>query len=72
MIENVAVAFALQIEITVLAHVDRSGLVRCSLVVDDEFVRIRQSVTDCDFKIAGEPFLSVLTEVRESDTVLSF
>ena len=43
-IENVAVAFSGQVEITVLGKIDRRGLVRSRFVINDQFVIVGQRV----------------------------
>ena len=55
-----------------LTHIDRSGFVCCGLVVDDEFVRIFQSISNFDFKIARESFLAIFAQVGERNAVLPF
>ena len=71
-IQNVAGAFAGQVEITVLAQIDGRGLVGGGFVVDVQFVGVRQSVGDFELQIPGEPVVTIFAEVGVSDARLAF
>src|SRR5262249_30225386 len=63
MIENVAISFALEIEISMLAYVNRARLISDSFVVDDQFIGVRQNVTDFDLHVARKSLVAILTEI---------
>ncbi len=63
MVENVSRPFPGEVEITVLAQVEDSGLVGGGFVIDEQFVGFGERVSHFDFQIAGKPFFAVLAEV---------
>ena len=67
MAEDVTLAFALEVEVAVLAQVDGGGLVGLGLVEDVEFVAFLEFVADPDLEVAGVAFFAVLGEVAEDD-----
>ena len=65
MVKNSAIAFTGEVEVGVLCQVDRSGLVRGGVVVDDDLVVIGERVAHFDLEVAGVAFLPVLGKVAE-------
>ena len=71
-IQNVAIAFARQIEVTVLAEIDRRSFVGCGFVVNDQLVVVGQCISHSNLQIAGIAIVAVLAEVGESHARLAF
>ena len=65
MVEYVAIAFSLEIEVAVLREVHRRGPVGSGDIVDAPFVFIGEQIRDADIECAGVTLLAVLAGVAE-------
>lgn len=67
-IEDVAIAFALQIEVAVIGQIDGSGFVGGRFVVDHEFIGVAEGVSHSDFQVAGKSVVAIFAQVVKDDS----
>ena len=71
MIEHVARAFALQVEIRMLGEIDDRRFVGGRMKVEREFIAVGERVGDAHRKRARKTFIAVRARVREHDAHLA-
>ena len=65
LVKDIPLTGSRKVEVRVVRQIDDRRLVGGGLVIDPEFVLVRQRVDHGDRQIAGIPFFSVLAEIRQ-------